>query len=153
MWSQRVGHNWVTELNWMVNHVVHFFFFISCLLFLYFIWANVYLSLLPIFVSDGLKFCYWAIGVLFIFWRLPCSLDAWFINISLISWVDFSLCLLYSLIHRSFWFCSFIYFCFCFMCLLYHIPEIIAKSPNVMSFLPYIFIILHLKFKSFSILS
>ena len=88
MGSQRVEHKWVTKLNWMVNHVVHFFSY-SCLLFVYFIWKNVYLSLLPNFVSDSLKFCYWAIGVLYIFWRLPPSLDTWFINIffQLMGWL------------------------------------------------------------------
>ena len=51
MGSQRVGHDWATELN--------------CLL-----WRNVCLSLLLIFWSGCLFFWYWAAWATCIFWRL-----------------------------------------------------------------------------------
>ena len=42
MGSQRVGHDWATELNWMANDIEHFYL---CLwLYVYLLWRNVSLG-------------------------------------------------------------------------------------------------------------
>ena len=70
MGSQRVGHNWATELNWIMSKVEHLF---MCLL-------DICVSSMEkcpfrssayfLLLLDCLFFLYWAVWAAYIFWRL-----------------------------------------------------------------------------------
>ena len=67
MGSQRVGHNWVTELSWIIGDNEHLFI---CFLAICLLWRNVCLGLLPIFWLGCLFVWYWVTQALYVFWRL-----------------------------------------------------------------------------------
>ena len=66
MGLQRVGHDWATELNWMISSVEHLFL---CLLAISMSWTNVYLRWLH-FSSDLLSYQLNEISL-----RIPASLS------------------------------------------------------------------------------
>ena len=75
MGSQRVRHDWVTELNWtelnwIMSDVECFFFSCVCKLSGCLLWRNVSLDPLSIFWLGSLFFYSWATWAACVFWRL-----------------------------------------------------------------------------------
>ena len=100
MGSQRVRHNWATELNWIISDVeylLYAFWPSVCLL-----WRNFYSDLPLSFWLGCLCFWYLAAWCVCIFWRLiPC----WLLHLQIFSpnlRVVFSFCLCFPLLCRKF---------------------------------------------------